>query len=133
MLIPYLLALCAWCPKLCYFYPFFFSPTLEECLRWKQSFEKLLASKRECAHLFLNVHLWKTEACYAERIIKRLVGCPQVGCVPSPPSWCLSSVRRTSHSTLPARITGTPNLHPNCLSKPRRFLMSSSARMLPGR
>lgn len=54
---------------------------------------------------------------------------PQMDCVPSPPSWCPSSARRTLRSILPVRITEIPNPPRSCRPKPRRFSTNSSAAM----
>lgn len=128
----------------------FFRPTLEECIRWKQSFEKLLSSKckQNRLHSFTSsptpTPRKKNSTTHGRSRAREeprhpdyrhaqmcnyisSLPFPQMDCVPSPPSWCPSSARRTLRSTLRARITEIPNPPRNCRPKPRRFSTNSSA------
>lgn len=123
-----------------------FRATLEECLMWKESFEKLLSSKckyistlnitreYECAHTAAS-HTEESSPSgdhYVHWLIQfnKNSLCPQMDCVPSRPSWCRSLAKRTSCSTLPVKITEEPSQQSNYRPKPKRSMMNSSAAML---
>lgn len=104
----------------------------EDTLKWSASLQNLLSHKGQhtLKHQYrffvfdpariLEVHIISGILSYKAMLLFSM----QMGCALSERSCCLSTVRKTSHSTSPVRTTRTPRRPPSCAPKPRKSTRS---------